>query len=149
MTTIAVSKTSIACDRQMTFGTQKFQTTTKVLALTGSVPLELYGVDKCYIGYAGQAEQWGITLEWFRDTSEPLPRVKKIEYVMLTNKKQIFHSTNLKHWLEIPDKAFAIGSGGQIALGAMLGGKTPKEAVALSAKHDVGTGLGILSYDFE
>lgn len=149
MTTIACNRSSIACDRQMTYGTQKFRTTTKILALEGSVPKEMFGVDRCYIGFAGIAEQWGKTLEWFRDPSEPPPKLKNIEFLMLTDKKQIFHSTDLRYWLEIPEKAFAIGSGGQVALGAMVGGKTPKEAVSIASKHDTGTGMGVLEYVFD
>jgi len=139
----------MACDRQMTYGTQKFKTLTKVLALEGSVPKEMYGVNKCFIGFSGTAEYWGRAVEWFADPTQKRPKLKDIEFLMLTDKKKIYHSTNLRNWMLIPEKHFAIGSGMQFAIAAMTAGKTPKEAVDVASKHDNNTGFGIVNYDFK
>lgn len=127
------------------------RTKTKVLVLEGLVPKKMFGVDKCYIGFSGSADKWGEIVVWFQDPeASPPPKCKNsIEFLMLTDKKKIYHSTNLKNWMELPDKFFAVGSGMQYALAAMSLGKTPKEAVEVASKHDVSTGMGVLEYTFD
>jgi hypothetical protein len=130
-------------------GNLKMKTKTKVLALSGTVPQQMFGVDKAFIGFAGNADDWGEVVAWFSDPSTKPPRCRGIEFLMLTDKKKMYHATNLKNWMEIPDKHFAIGSGMNFAIASMTLGKSPKEAVLVASKHDLGTGMGVLEYSFD
>lgn len=42
--------------------------------------------------------------------------------------------------LQVQEKAYAVGSGSQYAMGALAAGCTPKQAMAIAAKYDFGTG---------
>lgn len=137
----------MACDLQFTYaGHTKFKGTTKVLVLEGAVPQEMFKVDKAYIGFSGNADAWGEVVSWFCDISQKPPRCKNIEFLMLTSEKKIWHGTNLRNWMYLPEKFFAVGSGCQFALAAMSAGKSPKEAIAIASKHDPSTGMGIKEY---
>lgn len=125
------------------------KTLTKVLVLEGPVPKELFGVNKCFIGFSGSGDTWGDIIQWFYDPTQKRPKCRNIEFLMLTDKKKIYHSTNLKNWLEIQDKHFAVGSGMHFAIAAMTLGKSPKEAVEVASKHDVNTGMGVMTYSFD
>lgn len=152
MTTIAASSVdaSIACDLQFTYkGTIKFKGGTKILTLKPEVAKALFGVNAAHIGFAGNADIWGQIVSWFCDPSDKPPRCKNIEFLMLTDKKQIYHATNMSNWMLIPEKHFSIGSGCEFALGAMSSGKTPLEAVKVASKHCAMTGLGFKSYSFD
>jgi hypothetical protein len=108
----------------------------------------MFGTKQAYIGFSGNADQWGEVISWFSDPSGKPPKCSKIEFLMLNYKKQIFHATNLRNWMLIPEKHFAIGSGMQFALAAMTAGQTPLEACKTSSKHDPMTGLGFQEYKF-
>jgi len=137
----------MACDLQMTYGGNlKMKTKTKVLVLEGLVPQDMFGVKKAFVGFSGNADKWGDAIQWFTEPTEKPPNCKGIEFLMLTDKKKIYHSTNLRNWMELPDKHFAIGSGMDFAIAAMSVGKSPKEAVEVASKHDINTGMGILEY---
>jgi len=149
MTTIVASTAhkSIACDLQFTKGNHKFKGSSKILSLEGSVPQNMFGVDKCFIGFAGNTSAWGTIVSFFALGAEGNPpKCKNIEFLMLTDKNHIHHSMDLRNWMYIPEKHFAIGSGSDFAIGAMAAGSTPKEAVMLASKHDTHTGLGCKVY---
>lgn len=46
-----------------------------------------------------------------------------------------------RRWLRLETPLYAVGSGGQLALGAMLAGAGPEEALRLAARHDAWTTL--------
>lgn len=152
MTTIAVSTVynSIACDLQFTYGGHtKFKGSTKVLSLDNKLVYDMFGVKQAYIGFSGNADAWGQVVSWFSLGGEGKPPpCKKIEFLMLTDKKQIYHATTLSNWMLIPEKHFAIGSGGEFAMGAMSSGQTPLQSVKVASKHDIGTGMGFKEYSF-
>jgi ATP-dependent protease HslVU (ClpYQ) peptidase subunit len=108
----------------------------------------MFGVKKALIGFSGATDSWGSVIHWFLDDpfSNKAPKCKEIEFLMLTDKGQIFHGTNLKNWMMIPEKHFAIGSGGGFALAAMSAGKSPKKAVEIASQHDIYTGAEVLNY---
>ena len=153
MTTIAASTVynSIACDLQFTYGGHtKFKGSTKVLTLENKLIQDMFGVNKAHIGFSGNADAWGQIVSWFSLGGEGKPPpCKKIEFLMLTDKKQIFHATNLQNWILIPEKHFSTGSGCNFAMGAMTAGFTPIEAVKTASKHDVMTGMGFKQYSFD
>lgn len=147
MTTIACNKSSLACDLQFTYGgTTKFKGKTKVLPLEGKVCEDMFGVKKAFLGFAGNADQWGNVVNWFSLPEGKLPKMKNIEFLLLTDAKKIYHGTNLSNWMLIPEPFFAIGSGRGFALAAMASGKSPLEACKVASKFDINTGLGFLDY---
>jgi len=147
MTTIAANRNSIACDLQFTYGgNMKFKGVTKVLDVPPAACEDIFNVDRCLIGFSGNADTWGEVVAWFYDTSQKAPKCNGIEFLMLNSKHQLFHGTNLRNWMLLPEKHFAIGSGMDFAIGAMTSGKTPLEAVKVASKHDSKTGMGFKEY---
>ncbi len=149
MTTIAANTDTIACDLQFTYGgSTKMKGSSKILSLTGEVPQKMFGVEKCFIGFAGDAGKWGEVVSWYYDDpfANKVPKTGDIEFLMLTSKHQLFHSNNLKNWMLLPEKQFAIGTGGSFALAAMSAGKTPGDAVKIASRHDLYTGMGCKIY---
>lgn len=109
----------------------------------------MFGVKKAHIGFSGNADIWGQVVSWFSLGGEcKPPSCKKIEFLMLTDKKQIYYGSSLSNWMLIPEKHFAIGSGCNFAMGAMSGGQTPLNAVKVASKHDIMTGMGFKEYSF-
>ena len=147
MTTIAVNRTSIACDRQFTYnGSTKMIGDTKVFTFNPDVAQELFNTKVAYCGFCGDAGAWGNVVNWFIDPSQKPPKVKEIEMILLTGKKEIYYANSLNNWMEIHDKYWSIGSGMPYALAAMATGKTPLEACKVASKFDVMTGMGYREY---
>lgn len=150
MTTIACTRTSIACDLQFTYaGKTKFKGYTKIFEPDSEVSQELFGIKRCYIGFSGSTVEWGNVVNYLLYPEGNLPRLRDIEFLMLTDKKKILHSMNLRNWMLIPDKYFSIGSGMQFAMGAMAAGGTAEDAIKSAIKHDPMTGFGVKHYSFD
>lgn len=149
MTTVAANKTSIACDLQFTKGNLKLKGVTKVLEINGDICKEMFNCSEALMGFSGNADIWGEVVSWFYDPEEKPPKCRGIEFLLLTNTKKLYHGTNLRNWMLLPEKHFAIGSGCDFAMAAMTAGKTPLEAVKIAGKHDANTGLGYKEYSFE
>lgn len=149
MTTIAANKTSMACDLQFSYqGNRKLKGKTKILELEGDVCKSVFNTKKAFLGFAGNADVWGEIVGWFSDPTDKFPKCKNIEFLLLTNEKKLYHGTNMRNWMLLPESHFAIGSGGDYALAAMTAGKSPLDAVKIASKHDPMTGMGFLEYKF-
>jgi ATP-dependent protease HslVU (ClpYQ) peptidase subunit len=149
MTTIVATRTEIACDLQVTYnGRQPLKVDTKIEKFDGPIVSSLWGAEEAYIGYAGTVNDWGNVLAWFRDPNMKVPKIKDAEFLALTNKKQIWYSSNFNNWTVFKEPYAAIGSGSQFAIGALSSGLSPKEAIKVATKHDVFTGMGCKSYSF-
>lgn len=147
MTTIAVNQKEMACDLQATYGgSVKFKIDTKIIELEPHVSKELFGVKKALIGFCGSIDTWGEVNGWFSNPTNPPPKCKGLEMIMLTDKKEIYHATNLVNWTLIKEKSFSIGSGMQFAVTALAMGKSPLEACKMAGKFDPSTGMGYKSY---
>jgi hypothetical protein len=147
MTTIAVNKYAMACDLQFTHsGGIKFKGKTKIIDLKPEVAKAIFGVNRAFIGFCGNADIWGEIVSWYDSPGEKLPKTKGIELLLLTDKQKIYHGTTLSNWMEICEPHFSIGSGMHLALSAMQIGATPKEAVKAAAKYDPNTGMGVKEY---
>lgn len=101
---------------------------------------EVFGVDKCFIGFAGNTDAFGTVVSWLWTPEERQPTVSGIEMVLLTGDGEILHGTSLRNFMHIDEPHCAIGSGSAYAQAAMALGKTPYEAVEVAAKYDVNTG---------
>jgi ATP-dependent protease HslVU (ClpYQ) peptidase subunit len=148
VTTIAVSwkDKSIACDLQLTHASGTvFKASSKVLELPVATSKGMFQEDRALIGFAGNADSWGDIVSWLTLYEGKPPRCKGIEMLLLT-KSGIWHGTTMSNWLKINEPYFAIGSGMQYALAAMVAGKTPLESCKIASRYDKGTGLGFKTY---
>lgn len=151
MTTIAASTThkSIACDLQGTYhGTTKFKMTNKIYTLNPEIALNLFGTQGAHVGFAGSVDTWGEVIGWLINPEGKPPKCTNIEFLLLTDKNQLFHATNMRNWTLLNEKHFAIGSGMEYAIASMENGKTPKEAIKVASKYDVFTGGGVKHFSF-
>lgn len=147
MTTIAVSRSAIACDLQYSYGgNMKFKGNSKIFKMDHPACKELFGAPYAYIGFAGQVNYWGQIIQWLSDPTGDIPKTKNVEFLLLNSKGQIYHGDNLSNWMRLEDKHFSIGSGMQFAMAAMEAGKPPLEAVKIASKYDPHTGLGFKEY---
>lgn len=146
MTTIAVNKYSIACDLQFSHASGiKFKGATKVLEVEGKQAAEMFGHERVFIGFAGNADSWGDVVSWFAYPEGKMPKCRELEMLMLSP-DGIYHGTNLKNWTRIDQPHFAIGTGMHLAIAAMDTGQTPKEAVKTACKYDMMSGMGVKEY---
>ncbi len=150
MTTIACNKTSIASDLQFTHSAGvKFKGGSKILEVSSELSRAMFNCDKAFLGFCGNADAWGRVVSWFSSPTEKRPKCKNLEFLLLTNKGDIYHATNLTNWMKLNEPYFSIGSGMHFAIGAMASGKTPKEACIVASKYDPNTGFGAKEYKFD
>lgn len=137
----------MSCDLQFTYGGSiKFKGTTKILTVSPKLCAEMFGVEKAYVGFCGNADNWANVVGWFATPEEKMPKLSGIELLMLTSTKEIFHATTLKNWLKIDEPFFAVGSGMPFAMSAMATGMSPKDAVKFAHKFDPSTGKEVKTY---
>lgn len=144
MTTIACTKTGIACDRQATHGGGMiFTLDSKVMKIpVGNEFLEEGG----WIGFAGAVCYAVPAVNWIVDPSGKAPRAKNCEFLVLSNSGDIYYLDEPTNWMKVGEPYFAIGSGMHYAAAAMASGKTELEAVKIASKFDPNTGRGFKHY---
>lgn len=149
MTTIAATRTEIACDLQFT-GDYKMRGKTKIYDVTAEVCQKLFGSDNAtWVGFAGKAYKIAEAVEYLAsDASEKVPRLE-LQCLALTSDQRILCSDNFAHWYESGQDFLAIGSGAAFAMVALGDGKTPLEACKVASKFDPNTGMGYKNYKFE
>lgn len=142
MTTIAASKTQIACDLQAT-GAYKFKLKTKIRKFSAH-PKTLK--EDYYAGYSGELGESLRMFEWLQAPDEmSRPRNTKCNFLFLTVSGRLYmaDSPDPQQWYEVDGPYAAIGSGSPFAMAAMLAGKTPTEAVKIACKMDSNSGMGV------
>jgi ATP-dependent protease HslVU (ClpYQ) peptidase subunit len=100
-------------------------------------------------GFSGSANDT-ITIVHYWTAPEKFtrpPAVKGCGGLVLTQSGDIFIFDNYTRWLKVEEPHAAIGSGQQIALGAMEAGATPKEAIKIASKKDSYTGFGVKGFN--
>lgn len=139
----------MACDLQLCHASgMKFKIKSKIIEVPTYTAENVFGCKKAFIGFAGNADQMTNVWDWINspnDYKKP-PRIKEIELLLLNDKGQIFHGTNLNNWLAADTEYMSIGTGMHFAMSAMSLGKTPKEAVKVAMKLDPNTGFGVKEY---
>ena len=146
MTTIAVSKTQIAADRQATHNAgMKFKLKTKLYSFDNLV---FYGTP-FHIGLAGNMDTFADVIDYFTDPTahKKAPRLNGGEAVILTQDGKIWTFSKADIWIGVDQPFYAIGSGMLFAMGAMEQGATPVEAVKAAIKHDPSSGYGVTKID--
>ncbi len=138
MSTIAFKDGIVVADTQTDWGNRKIKSLKKIVDHGDIV-----------VAGSGDADDRHLNALFMAlDNSEDFPTVRELkdlpqEFVALvfTRKtKQVFlvqTGENAPFILEIKDKFFAIGSGGDYAMGAMAAGASAKEAVRISCMLDI------------
>jgi hypothetical protein len=146
MTTIAFDQFSIAADsRANNGGIVEQGAFKKLIAKDGRV-----------FALAGVALMLPAFIKWYENGADPekvptFPGRKEDWFGELV----VWSSGKFIHYSPLPDfpyggevsTPFAIGSGAKFAMGAMLAGKSPREAVEIAAKLDEATGGPIQEID--
>lgn len=136
MTTIAWDGTTLAADRQSTWGGTPIPTR-KVF--------KLQAPDGSFILYGGSGNsiQLGSFHRWLTGEAGVMPSIADAQFMMIDQRHRVWIAHNSMDWHHIYVKRWAMGSGADYALGAMGHGATAREAIRIAARLDTGTGLGI------
>lgn len=99
--------------------------------------------DSVFAG-AGDLDDLNKYFGWIRDGGDPPEIGAEIGLdVLEVCSEGIFIWGKKFVRLQVKEKAYAVGSGSQYAMGALAAGCTPKQAMAIAAKFDFGTGKQI------
>lgn len=96
------------------------------------------------LGASGSLDNCTQWMDWFEGYAEK-PTFDKDESFagLLIGRREVWHVSKTLHPVRIYEKRIAVGSGRAEALGAMMCGKSAKEAVLIAAKLDTGVGCGV------
>lgn len=132
MTTIAYRAGIIASDTVQTFNSMRFGTMQKIARRR----------DGTLVGAAGNASYVKTLIKWANSAAKgnpPLPPNDGGTGLIITP-KGVIRLVDDDGISEVEAEYVAIGSGGEIALGAMAYGASAEEAVKISIKHDCHSG---------
>ena len=133
MTTIATDGITIAGDGRRMFGDE----------IRGDDHKKIRVVDGKIYAFSGAAALFGPAVKWYQDghDAKSVPKEDNNTWVLVVIDQSGL--TRITSWLPYPDTydpPFAMGAGEDFALGAMRSGRSPEEAIHLTAKHFVHTG---------
>lgn len=136
MTTIAWDGTTLAADKQSTWGGTPI-VTRKVFKLRAP--------DGSFILYGGSGNsiQLGAFHRWVSGQIREKPCIDDCQFMMIDHHRRVWIAHNNMDWHRIHVPRWAMGSGADYALGAMYGGASAAEAVKVASRLDTGTGMGI------
>lgn len=149
MTTIACNKESMYGDLQWTHGQNKWKGDGKVFKIKPNPDFPV----KCpfLIGMAGTVDDIMIVRSFFQypELVGRPPRLRgSVNGLVLTFDGDIFtFEKEYTTWTRYNEPYSAVGSGRDLAIGAMSAGKTPKEAVKIAAQRDIFTGMGVKGFN--
>jgi hypothetical protein len=148
MTTIATTTTEMSCDCRISYGkTYVFTGDTKIIAVPPKAAKDLFGINKGYIGFAGEVGKWSTVVSWLSSMEGKPPKVGELmAFILLTDTKEIWHANDLTEWMKVKDPYFAIGSGAPYALGALANGANTLDACKIAAKFDPSSGKPFKTY---
>ena len=154
MTTIAIKGGIMAADSQATISTEEGGSNRTLCE-------KIYRVGNDIIGLAGESAPGLVFLDWYIQT---MTAPTLIAPEMLVHGEADFTALVLKHqgsafeydkWCR-PErvidydvkKCYAIGSGRKVAMGAMLAGKSAKDAVEIACSEDAHSGKPVVTMSF-
>lgn len=143
MTTIAWDGKTLAADRQRNMQNGPMRVT-KLRRNVGK-----------YLAFAGAGEVTDIArvIRWIRGGSHVSQRPTLDEVVTCIAVRKdgravLIHGKVVTAWT-IQDPFYAIGSGGDFAMGALAAGQSASHAVAIAQTFDLCSGLGVDHFTFE
>jgi ATP-dependent protease HslVU (ClpYQ) peptidase subunit len=133
MTTIALDKTHIAWDSQVTAGFERL----------GVAVDKVWVAGKTVYAFAGAISMLDAVVDWHRKGARP-GRGRDLldagwELIVITAKETRYYSNESLFPMKV-EPPFAIGSGSAFARGALLAGAPAYTAVRIAAECDTGTG---------
>lgn len=136
MTTIVWDGKVLAADRQRTeYGTPTI--TRKVYRIAAK------GGRRFLVGYSGNTDDCVAMMRWMRGRADR-PAPKSLHAMSIDEKRRIWVCGESLVWYDIRGfKFWAIGSGADYAMGAMMMGADARRAVRIAAKLDQSTGGGV------
>jgi ATP-dependent protease HslVU (ClpYQ) peptidase subunit len=144
MTTVAFDGSSMSCDTMMTDGCTKVYITTKiiksrefVLGWAGNV-----GVARRVLAGVAALDLSELLMAGIKGQEDLEERMSIL--LVCRETKQAFMMVG-NNFISVNGYVHAIGSGANVAIGAMLCGATSKEAVKMAAKVDLNTGGKIIT----
>lgn len=141
MTTIAYSAGVLASDQAFTDETgRQTKFNQKIRRLS----------DGRLAGFAGDVYTGIALLDWL-ETGEATPPALEgeAEVLLITLDGLIMLYDKFGRGIVIDDPVYAFGSGGDLAMGAMLAGATAERAVAIAVERDRDSGFGVTSLTLE
>ncbi len=137
MTTIATDGVTIAADGLRTWGGQIISRRTRKITVA----------DKRVYAFCGTFPLFGPAVKWHCDGADvaSVPRGDGEDgnenwWLLVIDRDGLKRYTSAVPWPDPFSTPFAMGAGGDVALGAMLRGASPEEAVRLVAEHLTHTG---------
>lgn len=149
MTVIAWDGKTLAADKQATEGGIR-QVTTKIKLITK-------GRFKAHmIAGAGLTSQANMLMAWFEAGAEPstFPKYQEVDdlsaaLLVITPDKEILRFDVNPIPTVFYDKTYALGSGREVAIGAMAMGANAVQAVEVASHFCSGCGMGVDSITFK
>lgn len=133
MTTVAWDGKMLAADRRVSYGTMSDANTTKIVKSK-----------KGLCGAAGNTAMCAAFKRWFlageKGESPALARDGESATACIVRPDGVRIMYDSYGWYEVDPGPFALGSGWEIAMGALRKGASAQEAVAIAASIDGATG---------
>ena len=137
MTTIATDGKTIACDTQVSSGNSGSKWPARVN--------KIHRVGDRYVGISGDLWQAHLFIKYLKDGKVPEKKLKDISVLIVEKDGSIYHTDYTFNELQLTSP-FAVGSGGDYAIGALGVGASPVEAIKVAAKYDAYTNNDVLVY---
>lgn len=103
--------------------------------------IKIERVNSEILGIAGDVAAGNRYLDWYRAGSKGRkPKVAKDFRALRLSKEGLFLIDHSLVWVKVDAQFYAIGSGANLAIGALEMGASPTKAVEVAAKHDNYTG---------
>lgn len=135
--------TTIACDGKSMAGDGKTTINGTITSLSMRKIFKLK--DGRVIGGCGPIESLFVVMRWLENGGDK-PKVDQDFSALLMSHDGVKCCSDTLEWLAM-DTPMAIGSGMQVALGAMDSGICPAQAVNVASKRDVYTG-GVITVEY-
>lgn len=141
MTTVAFDGKTMAADTAMVVDGKKYRYSGKIKRLSNG----------CLAGFAGTISTGQVLMEWLV-AADPKKKLEftdeeDAEVILVTPTGDIMFCDRNGGMIWSDDKRVAIGTGGDIAFGALLAGATAEQAVKIAIERDPNSGFDVVSLD--
>lgn len=137
MTTIAWDGQDLAADSLVSLGSIKY-TTRKLARLK----------DGGILGAAGKSIEITQLVKYLNGDTSAAPKIPSVHAIHITPERNVYLYAGGFDDSPVLDRYVAVGSGGDIALGAMEAGKSAVQAVEIACRRDSNSGPPVESLNF-
>jgi ATP-dependent protease HslVU (ClpYQ) peptidase subunit len=100
--------------------------------------------DRYLVGCAGDLSDCVAFLRWMKSNGEAVkPSPTSFQALVIDAKRRIWWIDEKLVYIRLTEKRWAVGSGADYALGAMVAGKSAIEAVRIASRLDNSSGMGM------